>query len=152
MSFQLRTGDFPGGIIPKKFTCDGADVSPALSWTDPPEGTESFALVMKDPDAPGGTWFHWLLYDLPAHVRELPEGVAKSRSLSGGARQGRNDFGKFGYNGPCPPRGKPHHYILTLYALDSMTKLAPGASKNEVERRIQGHVLAEAEVTATFQH
>src|SRR5574337_758256 len=97
MSLKLTTTAFsPGGAIPKKFTCDGPDVSPALAWTDPPADTQSFALIMDDPDAPVGTWVHWVLYDLPADTRDLPEGVPREEGLSGGARQGRNDFRKIG--------------------------------------------------------
>lgn len=101
---QLKAAAFkPGADIPEQFTCDGSNISPALSWTTPPEGTQSFSLIMEDPDAPGRTWVHWVLYDLPATDRELPEGVAPKGTLPSGARQGRNDFGKTGYGGPCPP-------------------------------------------------
>ena len=152
LAFELKTLGFKGGIIPTKFTCEGPDISPALAWTDPPKGTESLALIMDDPDAPAGTWTHWVLYDLPADVQELPEGVPKNRSLSNGARQGRNDFGKIGYNGPCPPKGGPHRYYFKLYALDSKTNIGPGASKGELDRAIRGHVLAKAEFVGKFQH
>ncbi len=109
MAFSLSSQSFQNGSdIPKKFTCDGEDVSPELSWTDPPAGTNSFAFIADDPDAPAGTWTHWVLYDLPAETRDLPEGVPKEAQLANGARQGRNDFKKIGYNGPCPPPGKPH--------------------------------------------
>ena len=107
---------------------------------------------MDDPDAPSGTWVHWVLYDLPADARGLPEGVPKDRSLSNGARQGRNDFNKIGYNGPCPPRGSLHRYFFKLYALDCKTNLEPGVSKGELERSIRGHILAEAELVGKFQH
>lgn len=152
MAFELNAAGFKGGIIPRKFTCDGADVSPALTWTSPPSGTESLALIMDDPDAPGATWVHWVLYDLPADTSGLPEGVPKDQSLSNGARQGRNDFGKIGYNGPCPPKGKPHRYFFKLYALDSRMNLGPGASKGELERAIRGHILAECKLAGKFQH
>lgn len=107
---------------------------------------------MDDPDAPGATWVHWVLYDLPADTSGLPEGVPKDQSLSNGARQGRNDFGKIGYNGPCPPKGKPHRYFFKLYALDSRMNLGPGASKGELERAIRGHILAECKLAGKFQH
>jgi len=152
MAFHLSTSAFPKHVIPTEFTCDGADKSPALTWSDPPKGTESFALIVEDPDAPAGIWVHWLLYDLPADARELPEALPKERSLSSGAHQGRNDFAKLGYNGPCPPRGRSHRYVFTLYALDSKTELAPGATKAELQRAIRGHALAEAKLTATFKH
>lgn len=152
MALQLTTSAFPGGLIPSKFTCDGADVSPALSWTDPPKDTASFALIVDDPDAPMGTWVHWVLYDVPATARGLPEGVEKDRQLLDGSRQGRNDFGKIGYNGPCPPRRAVHRYFFKLYALDSKTKLKPGAAKSEVERAMKGHILAQTELVGRFQH
>jgi len=153
MPLQLTTAAFPeGGTIPKKFTCDGPDVSPALSWTDPPAGTQSFALIMDDPDAPGRTWVHWVLYNLPAATRKLPEGVGKDPELPDGSRQGRNDFGKIGYNGPCPPHGPVHRYFFKFYALDSKLELKPGATKAEVERALKGHVLANAELIGKFGH
>jgi len=153
MAFQITTTAFrDGGSIPKKFTCDGGDVSPALSWTDPPAGTRSLAIIVDDPDAPGGVWVHWVLYDLPPDTRKLSEAVAKSPQLPNGALQGRNDFGKIGYNGPCPPRGASHRYFFKLYALDSKTGLRTGAAKADLERAIRGHVLAETELIGKFQH
>ena len=146
VSFQMKSSAFStGGAIPKKFTCDGLDDSPQLTWTDAPPGTQSFALIMDDPDAPVGTWVHWVLYDLPANARELAEGVTKQEQLSNGARQGRNDFGKTGYGGPCPPPGKAHRYFFKLYALDAKLDLKAGARKSDVERAMQGHILAQAE-------
>jgi Raf kinase inhibitor-like YbhB/YbcL family protein len=153
MALQLTATAFPsGGSIPKKFTCDGPDVSPALSWNEPPAGAQAFALIMDDPDAPAGTWVHWVLYDLPSSTRSLPEDVAKDAELSSGARQGRNDFGKLGYGGPCPPRGATHRYFFKLYALDSKTNLKPGVTKAELERAMKGHILAQAELIGRFQH
>ncbi len=153
MAFQITTSAFRNNSpIPKKFTCDGPDVSPPLSWTDPPPKTKSFALVTDDPDAPGGLWVHWVLYDLPADTRKLPEGVAKEPRLPNGALQGRNDFGKTGYNGPCPPRGSAHRYFFKLYALDSPTGLKAGATKAELERVMSGHILAQAQLVGVFQH
>ena len=140
------------GTIPKKFTCDGPDTSPPLKWTEPPKGTKSFAVIVDDPDAPSGTWVHWVLYDVPAETSELSEGVRKDRQLPNGALQGRNDFGKIGYNGPCPPRGGPHRYFFKLYALDARTNLKAGASKSEVERAMKGHILAQTEIVGRFQH
>jgi len=139
-----------GGAIPRKFTCDGPDLSPQLSWNAPPAGTQSFALIMDDPDAPVGTWVHWVLYDVPANVLELPEGVAKDEQLSSGARQGRNDFGKIGYGGPCPPGGKPHRYFFKLYALDIKLGLRASATKADVERAMKGHILAQAELIGKY--
>lgn len=153
MAFHMTTAAFrDGGSIPKEFTCDGRDVSPALAWTDPPAGTKSLALIVDDPDAPAGTWVHWLLYDLPADTRKLPEDMPKAREFPNGARQGGNDFGKIGYNGPCPPRGSAHRYVFKLYALDSKTDLKSGATKNELERAMRRHILAQAELIGKFQH
>jgi len=151
MALELKTTAFaPGGSIPKKFTCDGPDVSPALTWTAPPAGTQSFALVMDDPDAPVGTWVHWVLYDLPAAARELAENVPKSEELAGGARQGRNDFRKTGYGGPCPPPGPPHRYFFKLYALDAKLNLKAGATKADVEKAMKGRILAQAELVGRY--
>lgn len=152
MAFELKSPAFAlGGDIPKKFTCDGPDLSPALGWGDPPAGTQSISLIMDDPDAPVGTWVHWVLYDLPASTRELPEGVAKKDTLESGARQGRNDFGKLGYGGPCPPPGKPHRYFFKLYALDAKTNLKSGASKADLEKAMKGHILAQAELMGRYK-
>jgi Raf kinase inhibitor-like YbhB/YbcL family protein len=151
MSLQISSTAFSAGeTIPKKFTCDGPDVSPRLAWTEPPANTQSFALIMDDPDAPAGTWVHWVLYGLPAATKELPEGVAKQEQLSSGARQGRNDFGKIGYGGPCPPPGKPHRYFFKLYALDTKLSLKAGATKAGVEHAMKGHILAQAELIGRY--
>ncbi|HEY4681861.1 MAG TPA: YbhB/YbcL family Raf kinase inhibitor-like protein [Candidatus Acidoferrales bacterium] len=152
MALKLTSTAFqPGATIPEKFTCDGPDVSPALAWADPPAGTHSFALIMDDPDAPVGTWVHWVLYDLPANTRELAEGVPKQEELPSRARQGRNDFRKIGYGGPCPPSGPAHRYFFKLYALDSKTNLKPGATKAELEKAMKGHILAQAELMGRYQ-
>jgi hypothetical protein len=151
MALQIASPAFSEGeAIPKKFTCDGPDASPQLKWNEPPANTQSFALIMDDPDAPGGTWVHWVLYDLPAGTRELPEGVAKQEQLASGARQGRNDFGKIGYGGPCPPSGKPHRYFFKLYALDAKLNLKASATKADLERATKGHVLAQAELIGKY--
>ncbi len=151
-SFELKTAAFsPGGDIPKQFTCDAADVSPALSWGDPPAGTQSISLIADDPDAPAGTWVHWVLYDLPASARELLENVPKDQELKSGARQGRNDFRKIGYGGPCPPPGKPHRYFFKLYALSAKTNLKAGATKAELEKAMQGHILAQTELMGRYK-
>ncbi len=151
MSFTLETTAFePGGAIPKKYTCDGPDVSPALRWSEPPTGTESFALIADDPDAPGGTWVHWVLFNLPATAHELPEGVPKTKELAGGGLQGTNDSRKIGYDGPCPPPGKPHRYYFKLYALKSKLNLAAGATKKDVEHAMKGCILAQAELMGRY--
>lgn len=134
-----------GGEIPKKFTCDGIDVSPQLTWTEPPSGTKSFALLVDDPDAPVGNWNHWALWNLPASARGLPENVRKEASLPDGMQQGRNDFRKTGYNGPCPPPGKPHRYYFKLFALDTTLELRAEAGKRELEAAMKGHILDQAE-------
>lgn len=149
---ELRTSAFhPGGEFPAKFTCDGSDVSPPLSWTTPPDGTQSFALVMEDPDAPGGTWVHWILYDLPSGERALPEQVSPERTLPSGTRQGRNDFRKIGYGGPCPPPGAAHRYYFRLYALDTTLELRANATRAEVDRAMRGHILARAELMGRYR-
>jgi Raf kinase inhibitor-like YbhB/YbcL family protein len=148
---QISSTAFSAGeAIPKRFTCDGLDVSPPLKWSDPPANTQSIALIVDDPDAPAGTWVHWVLYDLPANARELLEGVAKQEQLSSGGRQGRNDFGKIGYGGPCPPPGGPHRYFFKLYGLDAKLGLKAGATKADVERAVKGHVLAQAELVGKY--
>ena len=146
MPLELQSSDFSSGAsIPRQFTCDGADISPALAWNDPPAATQSFALIADDPDAPVGSWVHWVLFDLPANVRALPQNVPKQEQLADGSRQGHNDFRKIGYGGPCPPPGKPHRYFFKLYALDTKLNLKPGATKKDVERAMQGHILAQGE-------
>ncbi|HET9264550.1 MAG TPA: YbhB/YbcL family Raf kinase inhibitor-like protein [Vicinamibacterales bacterium] len=149
---QLETSAFPpGGDIPVRFTCDGSDDSPALEWTEPPAGTQSFTLVADDPDAPRGTWVHWVLYDLPARARELPEAVPPDKELVSGARQGRNDFRKIGYGGPCPPPGPAHRYYFRLFALDRALGLKSGATRNEIDRAMEGHILARAELMGRYK-
>lgn len=152
MPLQLTSAAFTeGSPIPAHYTCDGRDVSPPLRWSGAPEGVRSFALIADDPDAPAGTWVHWVLYDLPAGASELPEGVPPAESVAGGGRQGRNDFGRLGYGGPCPPRGRPHRYFFKLYALDTELDLPPRATKQAVERAMRGHILAEGQLMGTYQ-
>jgi Raf kinase inhibitor-like YbhB/YbcL family protein len=149
---ELKTASFaPGGFIPKRFTCQAEDVSPALNWTDPPSGIRSFAIIEEDPDAPSGTFVHWVVYDLPATFRRIGEGLSGNEELPGGGRQGTNDFSKTGYSGPCPPPGKPHRYFIRLYALDIKTNLHPGATRQELDSAMQGHVLAQGELMGRFQ-
>ena len=137
--------------IPKKYTGDGADLSPPLRWQDVPEGTQSFALVCDDPDAPRGTWVHWVLFNLPPALRELPEGVARDSALPDDSRQGKNDFGRPGYGGPAPPRGKPHRYFFTLYALDAPLDLAAGATRRQLDEAMRGHIISQAQLMGTYQ-
>ena len=142
----------PGGPIPARHTCDGEDIAPPLQWSDPPEGTRSFALVVDDPDAPDPrapqrVWVHWVLYDLPADARSLPEG---GTPLPPGTRQGRNDWGRTGYGGPCPPIGR-HRYFHKLYALDTVLGDLGEPTKAELLAAMQGHVLAEAQLIGTYE-
>jgi Raf kinase inhibitor-like YbhB/YbcL family protein len=144
--FALSSSSFQdGSSIARKFTCDGADTSPQLSWTEPPAGTKSFALLTDDPDAPVGNWNHWAAWNLPQTLRALPEGVAKEARLPDGTQQGLNDFRKAGYNGPCPPPGKPHRYYFKLFALDMKLELNPKAGKKELEAAMKGHILAQTD-------
>lgn len=151
MSFQIKSTAFEhGGNIPKKYTCDGADVSPPLSWTAPPEGTKSLALICDDPDAPMGTWVHWVLFGLLPNTRELPEGVPTQEILPDGSKQGTTDFGRVGYGGPCPPSGT-HRYYFKLYALDMEPDLKPGATKQQLLKAIEKHILAQVELMGRYQ-
>lgn len=152
MAFSLTSPAFAHEqAIPVSYTCDGDDVSIPLHWTDPPGATRAFALLMEDPDAPSGTFTHWVMYDLPATVRELEEGVPKVEQLPNGARQGLNDFHRVGYGGPCPPPGPPHRYYLTLYALDRATSLGTLATKAQVLEAIRDHVLGQAQIMGRYQ-
>lgn len=152
MALHLETPAFgPGSDIPVQYTCDGDDISPPLRWNDPPAATGSLALVVDDPDAPGRTWVHWILYDLPAAERELPEGVPTDGTLESGAKQGHNDFGRSGYGGPCPPRGTGHRYYFRLFALDAALGLRPGATRAQLDRAMRGHVLAQAELMGRYR-
>ena len=151
MLFALKTTAFPkGSEIPKKYTCDGADVSPSLNWQDAPAGTESFALIVDDPDAPVGTWTHWIMWNIPAKATALPEGIPKTEVLPDGTRQGRNDFKRIGYGGPCPPPGKPHRYFFKLYALNAKPDVKTEASRDELERALKGHILSQAELMGKY--
>jgi len=139
--------------IPSRFTCDGEEVSPALSWGAPPPGTESLMLIMDDPDAPGGRFTHWLIYNLDTGARGLPEGVEKIERPANGAGgiQGKNDFGDSGYGSPCPPAGNAHHYDFALIYLDALIELESGASKDEMVNAVKGHELGRSSFTATYQ-
>ncbi len=148
--FELTSTAFTqGDPIPTKYTCDGQDVSPPLQWKDPPEGTQSFALIYDDPDAPVGTWVHWVLYNLPGSTLSLPEAVPSDADLPDGGRHGQNSWGRPGYGGPCPPGGT-HRYFFKLYALDAELDLAAGASKEELLRAMEAHVLASTETMGVY--
>src|SRR5262249_48077657 len=139
-----------GAAIPAKYTGDGQDASPPLRWDGAPEATKSFALVCDDPDAPRGTWVHWVVWNLPADQHELSEGVPTNPDLPGGGRQGKNDFGKIGHGGPAPPPGKPHRYFFRIYALDRTLDLPAGATKAQLEQAIKGHVLASGQLMGRY--
>jgi len=152
MSIELTSTAFQKGeTIPKHYTGDGMDKSPPMRWSEPPKGTRSFALICDDPDAPGGTWVHWVLFNLPAQTRELEEGVPTTATLDSGAKQGKNDFGNFGYGGPAPPKGKSHRYFFKLYALAVAVDLTPGATKAQLEDAIKGHILAEGQLMGAYK-
>lgn len=140
----------PGREIPVKYTCDGDDLSPQLSWDGAPEGTETFALIMDDPDAPGRTFTHWVIYNIPARRNELPEGVRGEKIIKKGCSQGLNDFRQMGWGGPCPPPGKPHRYRFHLYALDTDLDVPSGVPRSAVQGAMKGHVLAEAEIVGLY--
>jgi len=139
-----------GGMIPSKYTCDGEGISPPLHWSDPPAGTQSFALVSDDPDAPVGTWVHWVVWNIPATARALDENLAKKESLPSGANQGTNDFRRIGYGGPCPPSGT-HRYFFKLYALDTTLSLPPHTTKSVLDKAMRGHILAQAELMGKYR-
>jgi Raf kinase inhibitor-like YbhB/YbcL family protein len=151
--FTLTSPAFQSGdSIPRQYTCDGADMSPPLDWLTPPSGTASFALIVEDPDAPGGTFIHWVLYDLPGSSASLQEAVPKSGELPqmGGARQGRTSFGRTGYGGPCPPAGSAHHYHFRLFALRAKLGFHAGASRDEIMNAMQAHELGRAELVGLY--
>jgi Raf kinase inhibitor-like YbhB/YbcL family protein len=163
LTIQLRTTAFAdGGMIPHRFTCDGSDRSPDLSWSGVPENSRTLALICDDPDAPAGTWSHWVVFNLPARVTGLKEGVPATKRVpnssmeessptgsNGDAIQGENDFGKLGYGGPCPPSGT-HRYFFRLYALDARLELGPEATRADVLKAIKGHILAEGRLTGKY--
>jgi len=137
-------------MIPKKYTCDDANVSPPLAWDAVPEKTKSLALIADDPDAPGKTWVHWAAFNIPANVKELSENISAQEAISVGVQQGTNDFKKVGYGGPCPPSGT-HRYYFHLYALDAELKLDSSANKDQLLKAMEGHVLAEGELMGKYQ-
>jgi Raf kinase inhibitor-like YbhB/YbcL family protein len=165
LTIQLRSPAFAdGGMIPKRFTCDGADRSPSLEWSGVPAQAVTLALICDDPDAPVGTWSHWVVFNLPPKVGALEEGVPPSENIAAAAakapepaaealsaaRQGKNDFGNSGYGGPCPPSGT-HRYFFRIYALDSRLDLGPGATRSQVLKAITGHILAEGRLVGKYQ-
>jgi len=156
VSMQLTSPAFTHEApIPPQYSCVGdaasslKDVSPALAWGEPPAGTQSFALIMDDPDAPGGTWVHWVLFNIPASARGLPESIGANETYPDGSVSGDNSWGRTGYGGPCPPGGT-HRYFFKLYALDEMLGISAGANKGELEKAMVGHILAQGELMGTF--
>lgn len=151
MAFALTSPAFAeGGTIPNPFTCEGRDVSPLLHWSNPPEGTQSFALICDDPDAPVGTWVHWVLFNLPPDISELHAEIPPKKTLKNNARHGKNDFGKFGYGGPCPPGGT-HRYFFKLYALDTVINLESGITKAQLLEAMKGHILDEGQLMGKYK-
>lgn len=139
-----------GETIPGQYTADGKNVSPPVRWAGAPKGVKSFAVICEDPDAPRGTWIHWVLFNVPADRHELPEAVPADQDVLQGARQGTNSFKKIGYGGPDPPRGKPHHYLFKVYALDATLDLPAGATQEQLVTAMQGHVLAQGQLTGLY--
>lgn len=150
MAFEIKSSAFSAsGAIPSKYTCDGSDVSPPLSWKDAPAETKSFALISDDPDAPVGTWVHWVMWNIPAATASLKEGINKSASLSDGTKQGISDFKRPGYGGPCPPSGT-HRYFFKLYALDTTLDLPESTTKAQLEKAMKGHILGQTQTIGTY--
>jgi Raf kinase inhibitor-like YbhB/YbcL family protein len=149
--FEMQSSAFADEAeIPARYTCDGEDISPSLFWEEPPEGTEAFMLIVDDPDAPSGTFTHWVYYDIPGDSRSLPENVPQADEPPSGGTQGENSAGETGYSGPCPPSGPAHHYVFTLTALDAELDLPPGASKAEALEAGHNAALGEAKLTGTY--
>jgi Raf kinase inhibitor-like YbhB/YbcL family protein len=149
-SLALHIPGFQGDRIPESFTCSGANTSPAISWDAPPAPTKSLALILNDRDGPRGSFVHWVLFDLPPGTLSLPSAVPPHDLLPDGSRQGQNDFGEIGYGGPCPPGHARHHYMFMLFALDTKLNLPAGATRDEIDVAIKGHVLARGTLTGSF--
>jgi Raf kinase inhibitor-like YbhB/YbcL family protein len=151
MRLELSSSAFADGdMIPSQYTCDGEDVSPPLTWAGVPDGTERLALILEDIDSVKGVWSHWVVYDMPPEVDELPESVSPTFPRPGGGLEGRNDFGNVGYGGPCPSDGKAHRYVVRLYALDRQLGLLPGATREEVLKSVAGHVIEETALLGRY--
>ncbi len=148
---ELTSNAFANGeSVPARHSCDGEDISPSLEWSQPPQNTQSFTLICDDPDAPRGTWVHWVVFNLPSETRVLPEGVTSESGLPAGSLHGKNNWGDTEYGGPCPPGGT-HRYYFKLYALDTTLDLKTGAGKSDVLHAMDGHVLAQAELMGTYE-
>lgn len=150
-SMELKSHAFEeGSMIPKKYTCDGQDISPPLKWTSVIDGTKTLALICDDPDAPGGTWVHWVIFNLPSDTRDLAENMPHLKELPNGAKQGTNDFGKIGYGGPCPPGGT-HRYYFKIYSLDTDLNLEAGATNAQLLQAMKGHILGEGQLIGKYK-
>jgi Raf kinase inhibitor-like YbhB/YbcL family protein len=150
--FQISSPSFKQGEpIPSQFTCDGKSISPALDWTNAPAGTRSFAIIVDDPDAPSGTWVHWVYYNVPSGSTGARENFPRPASPPQGGSQGVNSFKKVGYDGPCPPGGSPHRYYFRLYALDTLVQLKPKATRSDLDAAMEGHILGQAELMGTYR-
>jgi len=148
----LKSSAFTEGkTIPVKYTCDGKNISPEVQWSNVPDGTKSFALILDDPDAPSKTWVHWVLFNIPASQHELKEDLPAKKELDSGATFGINDFGDVAYGGPCPPNGPAHQYVLKLYALDTKLDLKPGATKPQVLQAMKGHIIEQTELKEKYK-
>jgi Raf kinase inhibitor-like YbhB/YbcL family protein len=139
-----------GSSIPQPYTCKGGNRSPALAWENAPAHSKSFAIIVEDPDAPAGIFVHWVVYSLPAARTSLPEAIPQSPEIPGGGMQGFNDFGHYGYDGPCPPPGQTHHYHFRVYALDEVPQVSEKPTASEVKAAMKDHVLASGELIGTF--
>jgi hypothetical protein len=153
MEIKLYSTAFKDGeFIPSKYSCEGSNVSPQIHWNEELKDVKSFAIIVDDPDAPGGDFVHWVIYNIPANIRELHEDVTPSRNISDIILLGTNSFGHIGYGGPCPPPGKPHRYFFRIYALDTLLHhLEPGATKVQLEKAMQGHVIGEGKLMGKYQ-
>ncbi|MHC4159058.1 MAG: YbhB/YbcL family Raf kinase inhibitor-like protein [Planctomycetota bacterium] len=151
MEIKVTSSAFAeGSLIPPKYTCDGADISPPLQWDSAPEAARSIALISDDPDAPMGTWIHWVLFNLPPDTKELAENIPPDETLPNGAKQGTSDFGRIGYGGPCPPGGT-HRYFFKIYALDTVIDLPAGAGKAQLIKAMEGHILGQGQLIGKYK-
>jgi len=151
LPFQITSSGFAEAeVIPDRYACTGENLSPELTWGEPPAGTQSLALIFDDPDAPGGSWVHWVIFNMPTDQNSLPESVAPLAEHPDGSLSGSNSWNELGYGGPCPPQGSTHQYIFALFALDTVLELEAGASKQEVLIAMEGHVLAETQISGLF--
>ncbi|MFA6571676.1 MAG: YbhB/YbcL family Raf kinase inhibitor-like protein [Bacteroidota bacterium] len=151
MKMKISSSSFQEGtLIPQKFTCDGKNISPALEWQNVPKGTKSFALIVDDPDAPMGTWIHWVVYNIPSDVLEFPEDFSSSE-LNNKVKQGSASNNKTGYHGPCPPNGT-HRYFFKIYALDLVLEEEPGLTKEKILKKMEGHILGQGELMGKYHH